>query len=251
MRYSVNTRCLFPGASFEEALILLKKHGYGLVEDWTLVRDELPERARLLTEMGMGFSTFCPAYFVLNDVAYHDEYEKSLRAAIEDAKTLNCPSIITQVGNDTKAPRTRQHEAIITGVKRMAPLLEAADVTLLVEPLNDVKDHIGYYLTDSNEGFEIIREVNSPNVRLLYDVYHQVHMGEDVLRRIEPNFDLIGHFHIAGHPNRDEKLFGEFDYAPVLNLIRESGTSAPVGLELFASSREAAEAILDELAAYL
>lgn len=251
MRYSVNLRCLFPEASFAEALALTKKHGYGLVEDWTLNREEVPERAKLLREMDMGFSAFCPAYFVLNDLSCHDRYEASLREAIEDAKALNCPAIITQVGNDTGAPREEQHRAIVTGLRRMAPLLEAADVTLLVEPLNDVRDHIGYYLTDSNEGFDIVREAASKKIRLLFDVYHQVHMGEDVLSRIEQNIDLIAHFHIAGNPNRDHRLFDGFDYAPVLNLIRETGTSAPVGLELFPPNRAEAEKVLERLKEYL
>ena len=251
MRYSVNARCMFPGMPFADALAALRARGYDTVEDWSIDRAQVAERARSLADAGMRLSAFCPAYFVLNDAACHDRYEACLRDALEDAAVLRCPALITQVGDDTGAPRAVQHAAIVQGLKRVAPLLEEAGVTLLVEPLNDVKDHRGYYLTGSGEGFDIVREAGSPWVRLLYDVYHMVHMGEDVLGRIRDNMALIGHFHIAAHPNRDEKLFEGFDYAPILALIRESGTQAPVGLELFPGSRTEADALLDTMKMYL
>jgi len=247
MRYSVNTLCMFPGVPFAEALDLTRAKGYDTVEVWTIDREEVAERARLLANANMRLSAFCPAYFVLNDIACHDQYEACLRDALEDAATLCCPALITQVGNDTGAPRAVQHAAIVQGLKRMAPLLKAAGVTLLVEPLNDVKDHVGYYLTDSQEGFDIVREVGSPFVRLLYDVYHMVHMGEDVLAVIRDNIGLIGHFHIAGHPNRDEKLFEGFDHTQTLALIRSTGAQAPMGLELWPTSRAGADALLQAL----
>ena len=156
--------------------------------------------------------------------------------------------MITQVGNDTGAPRMRQHDAIVAGLKRMAPHLEKAGIILTVEPLNDVKDHPGYYLTSSDEGFDIIREVGSPNVQLLFDIYHQVHMGENVMEKIEKNYDLITHFNIAGHPNRDAKLFdGGFDYDPVFRMLKEMGCEKALGLELFPKDPAISDALLDEL----
>lgn len=251
MRYSVNTRCLYPGLRAGEAFERLKQRGFMYVEDWVIPRKEAVLRAALLQQHGMRMTAFCPAFFILNDAARHDEYERHLKAALEDAALMRVPALITQVGQDTGAPREKQHEAIVRGLRRMAPMLEAAGVTLLVEPLNDVKDHPGYYLTGSAEGFDIIREVNSPFVKLLFDAYHQVHMGEDVMAQIERSIDLIGHFHIAAHPGRDERIFEGFDYAPLLRLIRSLGTDAPVGIELFPSSREAAEQLLDRLKLFL
>jgi hydroxypyruvate isomerase len=199
---------------------------------------------------GMKLSAFCPDEFVLNDEGAHDRYEAALTRALDHARLLGCPALITQVGQRTFAPRAAQHAAIVKGLRRMAPLLEKANVTLLVEPLNDAKDHPGYYLTSSEEGLELVREADSRSVKMLFDVYHQVHMGEDVLARIKGSLDWIGHFHIAGHPNRDDAIFTNFDYRPVLELIKRSGTSAPVGLELFAGTPERAMALLETLKAY-
>lgn len=251
MRYSVNTQCLYPGVPLDRAFAALKQKGFAYVEDWVIPRQEAAERAALLEKYGLRLTAFCPAFFILNDPARHDEYERHLSAALEDAARMGAPALITQVGGDTGAPREAQHEALVTGLRRMAPLLKSANATLLVEPLNDVKDHPGYYLTHSGEGFDLIREVDSPHVRLLFDVYHQVHMGEDVLNQIRNNIDLIGHFHIAAHPNRDERLFEVFDYAPVLQLIRSLGTDAPVGIELFPSSADAVPPLLDKLLSFL
>ena len=250
MRFSVNTLCLFPGYSLEQALEQMLPLGYDTFELWSLSPEQPRQIQDCLRKSGAHLSAFCPSFFILNDPARREEYLRSLQEALETAKRLDCPGLITQVGQDTGAPRAAQHQSIVEGLRAAAPLLEQAGVTLLVEPLNDVKDHPGYYLTDSNEGFDIIRQVNSPNVRLLFDIYHQVHMGEDVLARIRDNLPLIGHFHVAGHPRRDDKLFENFDYDPVFRLIAESKVQAPVGLELFCPA-EASLALLKRLGAYL
>ena len=250
MRFSLNTIGLFPGLSFDEAFRIAREHGFDTFELWSLDSIDLPALRSAMEQYGMKISTCCPSFFILNDESRHDEYEASLRTVLEKCAALGCPSLITQVGQDTGAPRQAQHAAIVKGLKRMAPLLEKADVTLLVEPLNDVKDHKGYYLTDSNEGFDIIREVGSPRVRLLYDVYHQVHMGEDVLTRIEENLPLIAHYHIAAHPNRDDKIFENFDYTAVFELLGKHNVQCPIGVELFPKTVEDTCELLKKLQPY-
>jgi hydroxypyruvate isomerase len=250
MRFSLNTIGLFPGLSFDGAFRLMRDYGFDTFEVWSLDQIDLAALREEMDRYAVKMSTCCPSFFILNDESRHGEYESSLKKALENARFLSCPSLITQVGQDTGAPRAQQHEAILKGLRRMAPLLEGAGVTLLVEPLNDVKDHKGYYLTDSNEGFDLIREVDSPNVRLLYDVYHQRHMGEDVLRRIEDNLPLIAHYHIAGHPNRDDKIFENFDYRQVFDLLARRNVTSPVGVELFPKSLEDSCALLKKLQPY-
>jgi hydroxypyruvate isomerase len=248
MRFSLNLPCLYAGKSLEEAVGEVRAAGFDTAECWTLPKGEEEALAAALDRHGVRLSAFCPDFFILNDASRHDEYEENLRRALQWAKKLRCPALITQVGADTGAPREEQHAAIVSGLRRMAPLLREAGVTLLVEPLNDVKDHKGYYLTSSEEGFAIIREVNDPHVRLLFDVYHQVHMGEDVLAQILPNLPLIGHFHMAAHPNRDEKIFTNFDYAPLLDALQKAGCALPLGLELRPESTAARDAMYEALA---
>ncbi len=250
MRFSLNTIGLFPGLTFDEAFRVMRDYGFDTFELWSLDGIDLAALRASMDRFSMKLSTCCPSFFILNDESRHDEYESSLKRALEQARFLSCPSLITQVGQDTGAPRAQQHAAILKGLRRMAPLLESAGVTLLVEPLNDVKDHKGYYLTDSAEGFDLIVQADSPRVRLLYDVYHQRHMGEDVLRRIEDNLPLIAHYHIAGHPNRDDKIFENFDYREVFALLARHNVSSPVGVELFPASAEDTRALLEKLQPY-
>ena len=250
MRFSLNLPGLFPGLSPEDAFRIMQQYCFDTVETWTLQDADIPALRGAMENFGMKLSAFCPSFFILNDPARRNEYESALLKALRTADALGCPALITQVGQDTGAPREQQHESIVAGLRRMAPLLEKAGVTLLVEPLNDVKDHKGYYLTDSNEGFDIIREVNSPRVRLLYDVYHQLHMGEDVLSRVEENLPLIGHFHIAGFPDRDDRIFENFDYAQLFELLGKHNVQVPVGVELFPKSIEDTRELLTQLQPY-
>lgn len=251
MNFSVNAHCLFGKTPLDQAFAVMKRLGYTVFEHWQIAPADVDHIAACLGRYDITLSTFCTDYFTLNDEGCHDAYEAALINALETAGKLHCLSLITQVGQDTGKPRSAQHDAIVKGLMRVKPHLEKANVLLLVEPLNDVKDHKGYYLTSSQEGFDIIREVNSPNIKLLFDVYHQLHMGEDVIACIADHLDLIGHFHIAGFPDRDDKLFECYDYRPLLVFLNEQKVEAPVGLELFPGSMENTEAVLKALQPYL
>ena len=251
MHFSVNAHCLFGKAPLDHVFAVMKKHGYTVFEHWQIAATEIDAFACSMEKHHVSLSTFCTDYFTLNEEACHDAYEAALGQSLKAAGRLNCASLITQVGQETIWPRKVQHDAIVKGLLRIRPYLEKANVTLLVEPLNNVKDHKGYYLTSSQEGFDIIQEVDSPCIKLLYDVYHQLHMGEDVMAMIASHLDLIGHFHIAGFPARDDKLFESYDYRPLLQFLNDHKVEAPVGLELFPGSMEKAEAVLDALRPYI
>ena len=121
----------------------------------------------------------------------------------------------------------------MAGLEACLPLLEGTDMTLLVEPLNTRVDHPGYYLTSSDEAFEVVEAVGSPQVKVLFDIYHQQIMEGDLIRRIGANIDKIGHFHAAGSPGRHELYDGEIHYPAVLRAIQDSGYQGYVGLEYF------------------
>lgn len=251
MIISINTVCLFPGRPLEAAFEVMKRQGFEVFEQWRIPEDQLASTRRQMDAQGMRLSGLCTGCFELNERARHEAYESALVGALRAAKYLGAGALISQVGEDTGAPRSEQHGAIVDGLRRVAPLLEQAGVTLLIEPLNNVRDHVGTYLTDSLEGFDIVREVGSPQVRLLYDIYHQLHMGEDVLDRIERHLSLIGHFHVAGFPARDERLWSGFDYRAVFELLRQAQVQVPVGIELMPSAPECVEPLLEQLRGYL
>lgn len=251
MEYSLNTIGLYPDLSLEETVKASLAHGYRTFEMWLVSKEEIAEIARLEKEYGVRFSTIVVRHNILNVPEERENYLTALEELMQDMQCISTRTIITTVGQDSGAPRPEQHASIVAGLKAAAPLCEKYGITLMVEPLNTVKNHIGYYLDSSAEGFEIIREVNSPYIKLLFDIYHQLQMGEDVLPIIQENLELISHFHVAAIPERDEKLWDVVDYAPILAFIRDSGTKAPVGIELFPTEEGGSDKVLEELKRFL
>ena len=139
--------------------------------------------------------------------------------------------LITQVGQDMGTRREFQHESIVAAFKAAKPILEETGVTIMIEPLNTYVDHPGYYLWSSVEGFEIIREVNHPLVKVIYDIYHQQIMEGNIIRNITNNLDCIAHLHSAGNPGRHELQYGENDYKVIFDAVDEAGYKGCCGLE--------------------
>ena len=83
------------------------------------------------------------------------------------------------------------------------------------------------------EAFDIVREVNSPCVKVIFDIYHQQVMEGNIISNITNNLDLIAHLHGAGHPGRNEMQYGESDYKNIIKAVDEAGYSGALGLEYF------------------
>ena len=105
---------------------------------------------------------------------------------------------------------------------KMAPAAEKAGVMLCPELLNSKVDHAGYQCDRTAWGVHVCRMVNSPAVRVLYDVYHMQIMEGDLIRTIQDNIEWIGHFHTAGNPGRrDMDDVQEIQYEPIARAIAE------------------------------
>jgi hydroxypyruvate isomerase len=120
---------------------------------------------------------------------------------------------------------------LVEGLRQAAPLLETAGIKLVIEPLNEKVDHPGYYLVHSAEAFEVVDEVASPNVKVVFDIYHQQISEGNLIPNIVANIDKIGHFHAAGQPGRNELGSGEINYAEVFAAIKRTPFQGFVGLE--------------------
>jgi hydroxypyruvate isomerase len=112
-------------------------------------------------------------------------------------------------------------------------IAEQADFTLLLEPLNTLVDHPGYYLDSSAEAVEIVGAIGSRHLKILYDVYHMQIMEGNVLANIEKRMPWIGHFHAAGVPGRGELFGTELNYPAILAKIETLGYDGAFGLEYF------------------
>ena len=141
----------------------------------------------------------------LNDAEQHDRIEAELHESIDIAARCGIPGIICFSGNrPLDADDTAGIAVTVQGLRRVAPYAEEKGVNLNMELLNSRVDHEGYQCDHTEWGVAVCREVDSPRVKLLYDIYHMQIMEGDIIRTICDNIQWIGHFHTAGVPGRHE-----------------------------------------------
>jgi hydroxypyruvate isomerase len=215
-----------------DAMKAVSEAGIKALEFWGWWDKDLDAIEAARQQFGLKISACCTRFISLVDPATRADYLAGLRESIAAAKRLNCPTLISQVGDFRPAvPRDQQHACLVAGLKEAAPMLEAAGITLVIEPLNELVDHVGYYLVRSKEAFEIIDEVNSPRVKVVYDIYHQQISEGQLIANITANVDKIGHFHAAGNPGRHELTVGELHYPSIFAAIGKTDYAGYVGLE--------------------
>ena len=173
-------------------------------------------------------------------VRIHDKakYLKRLRKSIQIAQKLGCKQMITCSGNVlTRTTHAQQTKAMVSTLKQASKIVEHEGITLLLEPLNTIVDHPGYFLDSAKVGFKVVKAVGSPNVKLVYDIYHMQVMEGNILQSIRENIQFIGHIHCAGVPGRHEIDSGELNYRDIFNKIDKIGYDGYVGLEYYPTVR--------------
>jgi len=131
---------------------------------------------------------------------------------------------VTLTGNELGGmPRSEQMTNAVEGLRAVAPMLEKNGITAVVEVLNTYVNHAGYFLYYIREGAELIDRVGSPNVKVLFDIYHVQIMEGNLIENIRNNIDRIGHFHVGDVPGRHEPGTGEINYRNVFRAIYELG----------------------------
>ena len=100
-----------------------------------------------------------------------------------------------------------------------------------MEPLNTLVDHKGYFLPSTREGLDIVDDVDRPEIRLIYDIYHSAVMGEDTPGVIGDRVDRISHVHLADHPGRHEPGSGGIDLVKRVQWLVANGYEGALGLE--------------------
>ena len=164
-----------------------------------------------VTDSGLAVSMGYPAKrdnFItmgFNDPANHAALLKELETTIPLAKRAGLTNMITMFGNRKAGIDERQAiDNCVAGLSKIAPYAAENGITLCVELLNSKVDHHGYQGDSTAFGVAVMKGINSPNVKLLYDIYHMQIMEGDVIRTIRDNIQWIGHFHTGGVPGRHE-----------------------------------------------
>lgn len=179
-------------------------------------------------------NTLCgaPGAGALTNPADRDSWLAGARAALDFNRRAGIPAAIVCTGNTIpELSDAAMLASVVEGLRRLLPHAHEAGVTLLLEPLNTLHDHPGYWLTSSDRAAHICRILDSPNMKMLFDCYHQQIMEGDLLDHITRNLDVIGHFHSAGVPGRHELFLGEINYPYLVREIDRAGYAGTFGIE--------------------
>ena len=233
MKLSLCTDSLFPNIPTFESAEKVTALGFDTIEFWSWWDKDIDKIEKLHKEKGLIISAFCTKFISLVDRKCRKDYMDALIDTIAVAKRLDAKVIISQVGNDTMEDRTVQKKNLTDALIECAPIMQDAGLTLAIEPLNTRIDHAGYFLSSSDECADILNNVGSSNVKMLFDIYHQQISEGDICRRIEKHISHIAHFHCAGNPGRHELYNSELDYSRVFETINDCGYNGFVGLEYF------------------
>ena len=244
MRFSVCIDMIMTELPFPERMERIRRLGYPAFEFWEWKNKDVEAIARKKDELGLEVATIMGSGWKnMNTEEARKIFVEEIRKSIVTAKRLGSKTMIVTTGlEDKNIPREQQRAGYVSALKAAAPYVEEAQLLMVLEPLNTVVDHPLYYLTTAKEGLQIIDEVASPSVRLLFDIYHHQIMEGNIIQDIKKNIAKIAHFHVADVPGRHEPGTGEINYANVFRAIDESGYKGFVGLE-FKPSRNAEDAL--------
>ena len=222
---SVMLWTVYKDLPFEQRLEKVAEAGYQAVElvkefeNWT---DADFRRANSKKRsLGITFDATAGVWTGTADPAARDKFVADLKNFLPIAEKLECPAIIVLSGNRVEGlSHDAHHEACIEALKRGADLAAKQKAALLLENI-DQEENPKYYLTSVAEGFEIVRKVDNPNVKFLYDFYHEQIAEGNLIEKLEKNIDLVGLVHIADVPGRHEPGTGEINYANIFRKLAE------------------------------
>lgn len=231
MKYSLCIEPVFTEWNFCDRIALARECGADAIEFWGTEGKDLARIARICARENMPVAaiSMCDSWGVrLNDT--RARVLKNLARTLDVGAQLGCTTFIGLAG-DVNSKSDSQKALLIDNLKAAAQLLERHGACLVVEALNSIVDHKGYYLDSTYDAFEIMKCVDSPCVKVLYDCYHMQIMEGNVMENTLRNLDFIGHFHSAGVPGRGEPHKGELYYPALIEALEGRGYGGYFGME--------------------
>jgi len=257
MKASVCIEMIYTEYPFLDRIKIAKDQGFDAIEFWNWDNKDMPAIKKTAQAAGIDIATFqSNRGGTLIHPDHRENFVSGIKESLDMANQMDCSSmfILTdELGDDRSVkfqfPELDEEEKytnVLEGLKEIAPLAEGAGVTLVLEPLNNLVDHAGYWLKHADVGFEIIRKIDSPNIKLLFDIYHQQVTEGNIIERLIGNLDVIGHVHVADVPGRHEPGTGELNFGVILDKLQKAGYDRFVGLEFepTVESKDAAAASL-------
>ena len=235
MKFSANLGFLWADRPLPDAIRAAKAAGYDAVECHWPYDTPAAENLAALRETGLamlGLNTRRGNTAIgENGLSALPCRETEARAAIDEAlayaRATGIGAVHVMAGNSS-GPRARA--AFVANLAYACAQAAPDGIIILIEPLNPYNAP-GYFLNNTGQTADIIREVGQPNLRLMFDCYHIQIIEGDVTRRLEDLLPLVGHIQIASVPDRGIPDHGELDYGFVLSRVAALGWQHPIGAE--------------------
>jgi hydroxypyruvate isomerase len=255
---SVMLWTVFRDLPFEQRLEKVAEAGYRAVElvgefkKWS--EADFRNANRKKRELGMMFDATSGINHSLCDPAERDAFVAEVRAMLPVMEQLECSRLIILSGNKVPAfSLSDQHNSCVKGLKVTAELAAAKNMELLLENI-DPEENPHYFLTSVTEGFDIVRETRAPNVKFLYDFFHEQISEGNLIEKLEKNIDQVGLVHIADVPGRHEPGTGEIYYPNIYRKLAQLKYTRYAAMEFLPTGdpvtklREAREELLKAVA---
>jgi len=243
---------------FIERINAAAQDGFEYIEFWGWEGKDLTEIKRAAEGVAIGIAGFSgDAAYSLVDPEHKEKYLDFYKKSLDVAEKLGAKYVVIHSNAlDEKGLVVNHYRELSDTVKlcamfgtlaECAKLADQKDILTVLEPLNTKIDHVGNFLTKTKMAAEITRLIGSPNLKVMYDVYHmQINEG-DLCGNIKKYADQLGHVHVADSPGRHEPGTGEINYKKVLECLEETDYDGLVGYELFpkTTTEEAVKKIME------
>ncbi len=245
---------LYSNLPFISRLTTARADGVEAIEMWDWRDKNLGNLERALHETGLRLANMSGnRKFGMLESEHHDAFVEEIRQAGQVAKRLECPRLMLLAQPLLPDNRGKPLSRAISTREKIANAVRAGrsaarvatelDLEIVIEPLNSVNDHPGFFMNASWMAFRVITEIGHPRVRLLYDVYHMAMMDEDLEHDLTRNLDKIGHIHIADKPGRHEPGTGVLPLNSILCLLQALNYNGGLGFEFDPSTTDAGTAV--------
>ena len=233
VKLSVCIEMFWHDLPFEQRITRVAALGYPAFEFWGWKNKDIDKIKAAIDATGISLAALSvEPNFCLIKRNMSAELLAGMKESVRVAQKLGSSTMIVTTGNtydDESFEISRRR--VVGNLKMLGKLAADNGITMVLEPLNTLVDHHGYWLTKMAQAADIIAETDSPAVKILMDLYHQQIQEGNLTANIRQYIQYIGHFHSAGVPGRHELIGGESDYRALFQSIDAAGYTGYVGLE--------------------
>ncbi len=236
-KFAVNIEMWFGKTPYLDRFQKAADLGFPAVEIWPYKgNDRDPDRlAAAAQKAGVAIAQFTAWGFRpgMNDPKQEEAFVAAIEEACQVAHKLKTSKMCVVAGdNQPGMTKEQMHEQVAKALKRAAPICEREKVMMILEPMNGRVDHPGHCLYGSVDALAICDAVDSPMMKINWDLYHMQISEGDLCGRLKDGIRHVGYLQLADHPGRNEPGTGEISYGRVLRQAKDLGYDYYVGLEL-------------------